>query len=596
MGLTEQKQKHMEQLSDKNGIISALAFDQRGALKRLMAKYQSEEPTVSQIEALKVLVAEELTPYASSMLLDPEYGLPATKVLDDNAGLLLAYEKTGYDTSSTKRLPDCLDIWSAKRIKEEGADAVKFLLYYDVDSSDEVNEEKEAYIERIGSECVAEDIPFFLEILSYDEKITDSSGIEYAKIKPRKVIEAMKVFSNPRFNIDVLKVEVPVNMDYVEGFAQGETAYNKATAAAYFREQDQATLLPYIFLSAGVPAQLFQETLVFAKEAGAKFNGVLCGRATWAGSVKEYVEKGEAGARQWLRTIGFQNIDELNKILQKTMTSITDSQGVEYLWQGDATYWGGQAPILFPICGSVRNDCVIYRPAQAPHFTGIIPRHGFVRHKTFDYDYISDSSVRFTIKSSKEMLINYPYRFSLEITYTLRNKSIAITYIVKNLESEKNMPYAIGAHPGFNCPLFEKEVFSDYYLEFEQFETCTIPESFPDTGLLDLQARHPFLENQKQLSLNHALFEKDAITLDQLRSKTVYLKSRNHAKGIQLDFDDFENLILWTSNNGGPFLALEPWSSLSTSIEESDILEDKQNIVRLNPKQSKQHSIRITIL
>lgn len=94
------------------------------------------------------------------------------------------------------------------------------------------------------------------------------------------------------------------------------------------------------------------------------------------------------------------------------------------------------------------------------------------------------------------------------------------------------MPYAIGAHPGFNCPLFEKEVFSDYYLEFEQFETCTIPESFPDTGLLDLQARHPFLENQKQLSLNHALFEKDAITLDQLRSKTVYLKSRNHAKGI----------------------------------------------------------------
>lgn len=267
MGLTEQKQKHMEQLSDKNGIISALAFDQRGALKRLMAKYQSEEPTVSQIEALKVLVAEELTPYASSMLLDPEYGLPATKVLDDNAGLLLAYEKTGYDTSSTKRLPDCLDIWSAKRIKEEGADAVKFLLYYDVDSSDEVNEEKEAYIERIGSECVAEDIPFFLEILSYDEKITDSSGIEYAKIKPRKVIEAMKVFSNPRFNIDVLKVEVPVNMDYVEGFAQGETAYNKATAAAYFREQDQATLLPYIFLSAGVPAQLFQETLVFAKEA-----------------------------------------------------------------------------------------------------------------------------------------------------------------------------------------------------------------------------------------------------------------------------------------------------------------------------------------
>lgn len=141
MVLTEQKRKSLEKLSDKNGFISALAFDQRGALKRLMAQYQDTEPTVAQMEELKVLVADELTKYASSMLLDPEYGLPATKALDKEAGLLLAYEKTGYDTSSTKRLPDCLDVWSAKRIKEQGADAVKFLLYYDVDSSDELNQQ-----------------------------------------------------------------------------------------------------------------------------------------------------------------------------------------------------------------------------------------------------------------------------------------------------------------------------------------------------------------------------------------------------------------------------------------------------------------------
>ena len=156
--LSKGKAAHLRNLSDEKGIISALAFDQRGALKRLMAQYQESEPTVAQMEELKVLVAEELTPYASSMLLDPEFGLPATKVLDKNAGLLLAYEKTGYDTSTTKRLPDCLNLWSAKRIKEEGADAVKFLLYYDVDSSDELNQEKQAYIERIGSECIAEDI------------------------------------------------------------------------------------------------------------------------------------------------------------------------------------------------------------------------------------------------------------------------------------------------------------------------------------------------------------------------------------------------------------------------------------------------------
>lgn len=321
MALTEQKRKFMEKLSDENGIISALAFDQRGALKRLMAQYQTEEPTRGQMEELKVLVAEELTKYSSSMLLDPEYGLPATKSLAPQAGLLLAYEKTGYDTSSTKRLPDCLDLWSAKRIKEQGAEAVKFLLYYDVDSEKELNEQKQAYIERIGSECVAEDIPFFLEILAYDEKITDASSVEYAKVKPRKVIEAMKVFSDARFNIDVLKVEVPINVKYVEGFAEGEVVYTREEAAAYFAEQDKATNLPYIYLSAGVSAKLFQDTLVFAHESGANFNGVLCGRATWAGSVEAYIKNGETAAREWLRTTGFNNIDELNKVLQETATS-----------------------------------------------------------------------------------------------------------------------------------------------------------------------------------------------------------------------------------------------------------------------------------
>lgn len=321
MTLTQEKRSYMEKLSDENGIISALAFDQRGALKRLMAQYQTQEPTIAQMEELKVLVSEELTPYASSMLLDPEYGLPAAKHLDKNAGLLLAYEKTGYDTTSTKRLPDCLVEWSAKRLKKQGADAVKFLLYYDVDGDEEVNQQKQAYIERIGSECKAEDIPFFLEILAYDETITDAASVEYAKVKPHKVLDAMKVFSDERFGIDVLKVEVPVNMKYVEGFGDGPIVYTQDQAANFFKQQDQATPLPYIYLSAGVSAKLFQDTLVFAKESGANFNGVLCGRATWAGSVKDYIEKGEAAARQWLRTEGFKNIDELNKVLKATATS-----------------------------------------------------------------------------------------------------------------------------------------------------------------------------------------------------------------------------------------------------------------------------------
>ncbi|HFR3691454.1 TPA: tagatose-bisphosphate aldolase [Streptococcus suis] len=321
MVVTADKRKYMEKVSNEAGIISALAFDQRGALKKMMAKHQTEEPTVEQMEELKKLVSEELTQFSSSILLDPEFGLPASRARDEQCGLLLAYEKTGYDTSSTSRLPDCLVEWSVKRLKEEGADAIKFLLYYDVDGDPYVNLQKHAYIERLGSECQAEDMPFFLEILTYDENITDNTSAAFAKVKPHKVNEAMKVFSDDRFGIDVLKVEVPVNMKYVEGFADGEVVYTKEEAAKAFKDQEAASHLPYIYLSAGVSAKLFQETLVFAAESGAKFNGVLCGRATWAGSVQVYIEEGEAAAREWLRTQGRKNIEELNAVLIKTASS-----------------------------------------------------------------------------------------------------------------------------------------------------------------------------------------------------------------------------------------------------------------------------------
>ena len=321
MKLTEQKRKYLENLSDKNGFISALAIDQRGALKKMLNKHQQSEATAEQIKEFKVLVSKHLTKYSSSILLDPEYGLDAAKARDKNAGLLLAYEKTGYDANAVGRLPDCLVEWSAKRLKEEGADAVKFLLYYDVDESEEINIQKKAYMERVGAECVAEDIPFFLEILSYDCKIDDNSTAEYAKVKPRKVIEAMKVFSDPRYNVDVLKVEVPVNMKFVEGFSDGETVYTKEEAANYFKLQEESTSLPYIYLSAGVSAKLFQDTLKFAHDSGAKFNGVLCGRATWANGVEVFAKEGEKATVEWLDTVGRKNIEELNEVVEKTATS-----------------------------------------------------------------------------------------------------------------------------------------------------------------------------------------------------------------------------------------------------------------------------------
>lgn len=320
--LNEKQYSALKNTSNEDGVIGALAIDQRGALKKMIGKYK-DEVVDKDIEDFKKIVSEELTPYATSILLDPEYGLPAADARAESAGLLLAYEKTGYDASTPGRLPDSLNVWAVKRLKEAGADACKFLLYYDVDETDEINDQKKAYMERIGSECVAEEIPFFLELVSYDAEITDASSKEYAKVKPHKVNEMMKEFSKPRYNVDVLKVEVPVNMAFVEGFGE-EVVYSKDEAQNYFKEQSEATDLPFIFLSAGVSAAMFQETLRFAKEAGSTFNGVLCGRATWANGVEPFVTKGEAATREWLQTQGRQNIEELNAVLKETASSWFD--------------------------------------------------------------------------------------------------------------------------------------------------------------------------------------------------------------------------------------------------------------------------------
>lgn len=311
--------KNLAKLMNDQGIISALAIDQRGALKRMMGETISGE----QISAFKQLVSEGLTPYASSILLDPEYGLEAAKKRDKNCGLILAYEQTGYDKQEPGRFPDLIPNCSVKNLKAEGADAIKLLIYVDIDESKEINDIKEAFVERVGSECVAENIPLFLEILTYDDSIGNEKGLEFAKVKPKKVVEAMKRYSEPRFNVDVLKVEVPVNMNFVEGFAEGETAYSQAEAKAAFKQQAEATHLPFIFLSAGVTPELFQETLRFAKEAKSTFNGVLCGRATWSGATAEFKNVSGEAASKWLETEGVKNIQELDKVVQETATSIS---------------------------------------------------------------------------------------------------------------------------------------------------------------------------------------------------------------------------------------------------------------------------------
>lgn len=316
MKISEKKYEKLEKLSNKDGVIAALAIDQRGAMEKMLPNLQGEERTAF-IQKYKSAVAKELTPFASSILLDPVYGLDAISYKAKDCGLLLAYEVTGYRNEF--RQLSLLDGWSAKRILEAGGDACKILLYYDVDDTEKNNDLKKACIERIGSECFAEDLPFFLEIITYDNKIGDTSSKEFAKVKPHKVNEAVREFTKERYRVDVLKLEVPVNMKYVEGYGE-DIVYSKEEAAAFFKEQATISEIPFIYLSAGVSTELFQETLRFAKQAGCKFHGVLCGRATWKNGVFEML-KSEKQGLDWLKTTGTSNIESLNRVIRETCTT-----------------------------------------------------------------------------------------------------------------------------------------------------------------------------------------------------------------------------------------------------------------------------------
>jgi len=313
MKLSPGKLHGLKAVSNEKGVIAAAAMDQRGSLRKAIGANAGDKELIE----FKTAVTEILTPHASAILLDPEWGLPASKARAKNAGLLLAYEKTGYDKTGAGRLPDLLDLWSVKRLKDAGADCIKILLYYTPFDPKEVNDRKHAWVERIGDECRANDIPFFLEFVGYEEG-ADEKGLEYAKKKPQIVKASMAEFSKDRYGVDVLKVEVPINMKYVEGTKSfgGQKAYTREEAKKLFLDAATAATKPFIYLSAGVSNAEFNESLALAAESGVKFNGVLCGRATWKDGISVYAEKGVKAFRDWLSTEGVKNIDNVNNSLK----------------------------------------------------------------------------------------------------------------------------------------------------------------------------------------------------------------------------------------------------------------------------------------
>ena len=263
-----------------------------------------------------------------------------------------------------------------------------------------------------------------------------------------------------------------------------------------------------------------------------------------------------------------------------TFASIRNPEGREYLWQGDPAFWKGQAPICFPICGSLRNNTAVTIEGK----TLSMPRHGIVKDREFEIVDQTETSVTFRLECDEQLKEMYPYDFSFETSYTLDGNAIHITYRINNLGDVK-IPYNMGGHTGFKCPLDEGEDYADYVVEFDQPEQNTVPTPVAATALLDTRNRMPIPQEGTRLCLSHDLFLNDLLCYDHLKSSTVTLKHKDEEKGVRVSFPDLPYLVLWSSKNGGNFLCIEPWSGTCTAEDEDDIYDHKPGIAYVKPGQ-----------
>lgn len=258
------------------------------------------------------------------------------------------------------------------------------------------------------------------------------------------------------------------------------------------------------------------------------------------------------------------------------LTSIINRKNnLEYIWQADPAYWNRHAPVLFPIVGRLKNDKYFYEGEEYE-----MSQHGFARDLEFTVTQHDTNALRFLLESSAAKTIKkYPFKFKLEILYTLNASSISVRYNVENTDT-KDIYFSIGAHPAFNCPLEEGQKFEDYVLHFREIKDSN--RHLLANGLFTGQQEAIPLEDN-QLPLSYSLFEKDAIVLKNSDAHLVTLKSRNSDHGVTVSFPDFPYLGIWTKQKGAPFLCIEPWCGLADNEKASGNLKEKEGINNLSP-------------
>ena len=258
---------------------------------------------------------------------------------------------------------------------------------------------------------------------------------------------------------------------------------------------------------------------------------------------------------------------ELQSIIHKSF-------GLEYMWGGDAVFWGKKSPVLFPIVGGLKDNSYHYNGK-----TYQLPRHGFARDMEFEVTEQREDFIVFTLKSNEATFAKYPYEFKFSLHYTLQENKLSVSYIVENTGKE-NLLFSVGGHPAFKVPLVDGTVFEDYYLKFDTVENIGRWPLSAD-GLIENFAT-PVLENTDQLPLTQSLFLKDALVFKQLQSQNICILNHKNQHGLKLSFPGFPYMGIWNSGNA-PFVCIEPWCGIADNVNATGNLQEKEGINTLPP-------------
>ncbi len=247
---------------------------------------------------------------------------------------------------------------------------------------------------------------------------------------------------------------------------------------------------------------------------------------------------------------------------------------LDYLWNGDPTYWPKTSPVLFPIIGGLKE--ATYHHKGKSYQMG---RHGFGRESMYEVTTQTESSITFTLIANEATLKVYPFQFKLSVKHELSDNKLSVTYIVENTGDE-NLLFSVGAHPAFKVPLVEGTSFDDYYLLFNKIENAGKWPLSKD-GLIEKDSI-PFLTNTHKLPLSKELFYNDALVFKHLASNSISIVSDKTKHGLKTVFDDFPYMGIWNFKDAN-FVCIEPWCGIADIVDTTQELAEKEGINSLTP-------------